>query len=82
MTTTFTPISTVSELNRLNSDEIVEGYYEGRDGGPEPGHNRGPSVHHGWVNGMIDSGRMEKTKEAADLAREVHALSQTRKSTS
>lgn len=77
--TEFPPISTIAELNKLNSDEIVEGYHEGHNNDPEPGHNRGPSVHHGWINGMIDGGHMKKTEAAAALAREVVSLTRKQK---
>jgi len=67
--TAFTPVTTLEDLESLNSDEIIEGYMEGRNGDPEPGENRGRSCWHGWRNGMIDSGRMEKDAAAAELAR-------------
>lgn len=64
----FKPVLTSADLMTLDSAEIVEGYMDGRDGDPEPGNNRGRSYWHGWRNGMVDSGRMEKDEAMAALA--------------
>jgi len=50
------PIETVAELDALDTQEIIEGYYDGRDNEPEPGDNRSLSYWHGWRNGMADGG--------------------------
>ena len=65
----YFPVTTVEDLDSLDDDEILEGYRDGLRGEPEPGDNRGRAVWHGWRNGMIDSGRMEKDEAAATLAR-------------
>jgi hypothetical protein len=66
---TFEPVRSIEDLDALDIAEILEGYWEGRDGEPEPGANRGRATWHGWRNGMIDSHRMEKDDAAAELAR-------------
>ena len=52
----------------LDGDEISDGYWAGRDGDPEPGHNRGRSYWHGWRNGAVDGGHREKDRSQAMLA--------------
>jgi hypothetical protein len=52
------PVSTEAELDALNSEEIVEGYYDGRNNEPEPTGNRSRAYWHGWRNGMADAGRI------------------------
>lgn len=61
------PVTTYGDLLTLNEDEIVEGYRDGRAGGP-CGDNRSRSYWHGWRNGRVDSGFDTKTDDMALLA--------------
>jgi len=64
------PVLLASDLERLDSDEVIEGYNDGHEGFPCSG-NRSRSYWHGWQNGMVDSGRMEKNVFMSLLARDV-----------
>ena len=70
-TPTSEPVRTLEVLNTLDQSEIVEGYRDGLAGEPTPGGNRSLSYWHGWRNGMVDSGRMQKDIAMAELARAV-----------
>ena len=67
----FKPVETVSDLDTLDSDEIVEGYWAGKDGWPEPGNNRTRSFWHGWRNGAADGRHREIDAAQRRLAYEV-----------
>lgn len=67
----FDPVCTKEDLDTLNDDDIVEGYFAGREGDPEPGANRGRAYWHGWRNGMMDSGHMEIDSAARKLVHEI-----------
>lgn len=65
------PVSTLADLDTLDEAEILEGYWDGRAGEPEPGNNRSRSYWHGWRNGRVD-GRHDKGDQAMQaLARAV-----------
>ena len=66
--TIYTPIMTLEELDLLNDEEVIEGYFDGRANEPEPGGNRSKSYWHGWRNGMVDGGHAEKDAAQAILA--------------
>ncbi len=66
----FTPVATLPELDASDQGQMVEGYFEGRDNEPEPGHNRGKSFWHGWRNGMMDAGHMDIDEPARRLVHE------------
>jgi hypothetical protein len=53
------PVTTLDDLNSLDSDEMVEGYLDGFNGDPEPKGNRSRSYWHGWRNGASDKGYRE-----------------------
>ena len=59
MTTYGNAVSTMDELVEFDTDEIIEGYFDGRENEPEPQGNRSKSYWHGWRNGMIDGGHMK-----------------------
>lgn len=65
------PVTTLAELDMLESHEIVEGYWDGLDNEPEPGGNRTKAYWHGWRNGMVDGGHRQKDAAQAKLARVV-----------
>lgn len=68
------PVVTGPDLRSLDSNEIVEGYNDGREGFPCSG-NRSRAYWHGWQNGMVDSGRMEITSTQRLLVRNVVSAS-------
>lgn len=63
------PVTTLDDLLTLDHDEVVEGYWAGRDGDAEPGNNRSRAYWHGWRNGALDGGHIEKDEHHAALAR-------------
>lgn len=62
------PVTTLEELDRLDPDEMLEGFRDGFAGGPEPGGNRSKAFWHGWRNGAVDGGHREKDEAQAALA--------------
>jgi len=67
------PVATVAELVTLDDADMNDGYFNGFSGEP-CGDNRSRSYWHGWRNGMMDKGRMEKDDAACALAHEVIAI--------
>ena len=65
----FQPVTTLEDLNSLDEGEMLEGYWSGYDGWPEPGNNRTRSFWHGWRNGAVDGKHREKDDAQAQLAR-------------
>ena len=59
----------LEELDTLDRAEVLEGYFDGRAGEPEPGDNRSRSYWHGWRNGALDGGHRKKDEAQAALAR-------------
>ncbi len=53
------PITKAADLDALDLDEMVEGYWDGYRGEPEPGDNRSLAFWHGWRNGAVDGQRYE-----------------------
>lgn len=70
MTIEYFPVSTISELETLDEDEIVEGYFDGLENAPKPNGNRSKSYYHGWRNGMMDRGNIQIDNSARKLASE------------
>ena len=68
---TFEAVTSKADLATLDQEDIVQGYLEGLLNEPEPGHNRGRAVWHGWRNGMVDGGWRQKDVAQAELARAV-----------
>jgi hypothetical protein len=77
--TTFPPVSTVADLDTLDSDDVFEGYLSTERGDPEPGANRGRSFWHGWRNRMIDMGELPQDDASRRLAREYCARQRARR---
>lgn len=69
----FRPVTTVADLDTLNSEEIVEGYRDGRAGEPEPGNNRSRSYWHGCRNGASDGRHRDIDAAQRELAHVVVA---------
>ena len=62
------PVTTIVELDALDSDEMLDGYRDGRAGEPEPGGNRSRSYWHGWRNRTVGGGHRLKDNAQAALA--------------
>lgn len=62
------PVLTLEDLDALDSEEVVDGYWSGYDGWPEPGNNHSRSYWHGWRNGAVDGHHREKDAAQARLA--------------
>ncbi|HEY0205268.1 MAG TPA: hypothetical protein VGC15_14085 [Acetobacteraceae bacterium] len=73
------PVRTVTELEGMDSDDIVEGYQAGRQGDPEPGDNRSRAYWHGWRNGRVDGGHAAQDDAQRDLCRDVATRQQERR---
>ncbi|ABS68842.1 hypothetical protein Xaut_3614 [Xanthobacter versatilis] len=65
----FTPVTTIEDLMSLDTVEMVDGYWDGWHGAPEPGNNRSRAYWHGWRNGAADAGHREKDAHQMELAR-------------
>jgi hypothetical protein len=54
-------VQTLDDLDQLDDEEIVEGYFDGRCDAPEPHPegNRSRAYWHGWRVGMMDTGQLE-----------------------
>lgn len=48
------PVETLEDLDRLDGDEIVQGFRDYRRDDPEPGNNRSRAYWHGWRNRRDD----------------------------
>lgn len=66
----FTPVTTMSELNLLNEDDILQGYRDGLWGWATPDSTKSRGWHHGYANAMVDTWQAKITPEQAKLARE------------
>lgn len=67
------PVTTLDDLDDLDPEEVIAGYWDGYDGEPEPGDNRSRAYWHGWRNGAVDGKHREKDDAQAELARVWHA---------
>ena len=65
----------LEEADALNSEEVREGYFDGRKGEPKPGPNRSPAYHHGWWAGSRDAGLVPPQPWLKELARQYVAQS-------
>lgn len=64
----FKPVSTLKDLENLDSDEILRGYREGWDGAQEPGSDKSRSYWHGWRNAMADKNKIPHDSAMSQLA--------------
>jgi len=64
----FDRIVTLRDLANQDPAEMLSGYRAGLNGDPEPGSDKSRGFWHGWLNGMVDSGRREKDQAQAILA--------------
>ncbi len=67
----YQPVTTKADLETLTESEVIEGYWDGFNGEPEPGNNRSRSYWHGWRNGAVDGKHREKDAAQATLAHAV-----------
>ena len=63
-------VPNLAAVDPLDRGEIMEGYWDGSHGEPEPGDNRSLAYWQGWRNGAVDGGHREKDAEQAEIARE------------
>ena len=61
-------VKTLAELDALDDAELLEGYYDGLAGEPEPGDNRSLAYWQGWRNGAVDKGHRKIDSEQMNLA--------------
>ena len=73
----FVPVTTVAEFRKLDDGEILEGYFDGFHGAPEPGSDRSRAFWHGWRNGRVDAGLAEPDEAYHKLQREFSVLART-----
>ena len=66
-----TPITKAADLDTLDDAELLEGYFDGFDGEPEPGDNRSLSYWHGWRNGSVDGKHRKPDAAQGALIRDV-----------
>lgn len=62
------PVTSLSDLRRLDVAEMLEGYKDGREGWA-CGDNRSRSYWHGWRNGQVDGGHAKPDAAQIALAR-------------
>lgn len=62
------PVTTMAELNALDADQCIEGYWAGRDDTPDYT-RRDQAYWHGYLNGEVDAGRVPLSTEQRELAR-------------
>lgn len=71
----YAPIVSVEDLDKVNNYECVEGYLYGRSekacGGLISPNSCTRSFYHGYLNGMVDTGKLELSIAQKELA---HAL--------
>ena len=67
----FQPVRSISDLDALDSDEMIAGYWAGRDGEPEPGSDKSRAFWHGWRNGRADGCHDQIDGAQRELARHV-----------
>lgn len=69
----FQPITTAAELDALDGDLMLAGYRAGL-GFTEVNYTQKDQAYwHGYLNGQVDSGRMEPSEEQHALARNLRA---------
>jgi hypothetical protein len=68
----FAPLRSLPELDALDDDEVMAGYFAGFSGEPEPlASTVSRSLWHGWRNGAVDGGHRPKDADQALLAHAV-----------
>lgn len=67
----FEKVRTKEELEKLDSEEMLQGYLAGKEGVPEPGSGFSRSYWHGWRNGASDFGHRQSDDAQHQLARQI-----------
>lgn len=67
----FRPVETVSDLNALEEDEILQGYRDGLACADEPGSDKSRGYWHGWRNAQTDKGRANPDVHQQRLVRDM-----------
>lgn len=65
------PITKANQLDNLDNDEVIQGYWDGKDNEPEPGDNRSYLYWHGYRNGQVDGGYAKSDEAQKALAYDV-----------
>ena len=65
------PIDTASQLQFLDNTQVLAGYLAGLQYSPLPPLDCSYSYWHGWRNGQVDGGWMQKDEAQAALAHDV-----------
>jgi len=63
-------VPNLAAVEALDDQEMIEGYWSGRDGDPEPGDNRSLAFWHGWRNGAVDFKHRQIDAEQMKIAGE------------
>lgn len=63
-------VPNLAAVQALDEAEIIEGYWDGYHGEPEPGDNRTLSYWHGWRNGAGDKGLRPQDDEQRRICHE------------
>jgi hypothetical protein len=66
------PLRRAAQIAGLDKEDVIEGYYDGRNNMPEPGNNRSFSYWHGWRNGMVDAGHRGMDDAQLELSADIH----------
>ena len=64
----FFTAKTITDVDAMDQDEVMQGYLAGYSGEPKPTDSR--DKWHGWRNGMADSGRIEIDESQRSVARQ------------
>jgi hypothetical protein len=67
----FEPVVTRAQLDALDTDLIVKGYYAGFRNAPDYT-QRDQAYWHGYMNGQVDGGFMPISREQQMLAHEIY----------
>ena len=68
---THEPVTTLADLDALESDEVLAGYRSAERGDPEPGDNHSRGFHHGWRTRMFDLHEIPIPPEHRQLVRDL-----------
>lgn len=64
----FKPCTDMKTLLSMDQDAMVAGYWSGYGGGAAPGSSHCRGFHHGYANGLVDSGRVAISPEQCTMA--------------
>lgn len=64
----FKPCTDMQTMLSMDQDAMVAGYRSGYSGGAAPGSSHCRGFHHGYANGLVDSGRAKISPEQSAFA--------------